>query len=176
MRSRIRKLLLVVACICSIAVMMPLFGCENIIPPAPDVPTITYAEFPFTLVYELDGEEITVNDTVICEYAGNVWDATGRYRIWDLYYMSGNVVILKNISEGEYIALSTGRTASYYMGDTESPTFSSGEACGYYRGPYADTGIRESYVTDNELYEEYGVRIISFEIAPPIENTFVPAE
>ena len=34
----------------------------------PSKPTIIHGEFPFELVYEYNGEEITIKDTIICDY------------------------------------------------------------------------------------------------------------
>ena len=38
--------------------------------PDPPMPEITYGEFPFRLVYELNGEQIVIEDIIICEFDG----------------------------------------------------------------------------------------------------------
>ena len=35
--------------------------------PNPQKPEITFAEFPFEIVYEIDGETVTLKDTYVCE-------------------------------------------------------------------------------------------------------------
>ena len=44
--------------------------------PDPAKPSITHAEFPFTLVYTIDGKKVTYKDVVIGEYTGigMIWD------------------------------------------------------------------------------------------------------
>lgn len=36
----------------------------------PSKPEVTYGEFPFELVYEYNGEQFTINETIVCEYEG----------------------------------------------------------------------------------------------------------
>ena len=51
--------------------------------PAPPKPEITYGEFDFKLVYEIDGEIQTIEDTIICEFDGfNIDEANGKTRRW----------------------------------------------------------------------------------------------
>ena len=49
--------------------------------PNPPKPEIKYGEFDFKLVYEIDGEMQTIEDTVICEFDGfNFDEANGKTR------------------------------------------------------------------------------------------------
>lgn len=51
--------------------------------PAPPKPEITYGEFDFKLVYEINGEIRTVEDTIVCEFDGfNVDEGRGKTRRW----------------------------------------------------------------------------------------------
>ena len=51
--------------------------------PAPPKPEITYGEFDFKLVCEIDGEIQTIEDTIICEFDGfNIDEANGKTRRW----------------------------------------------------------------------------------------------
>ena len=59
--------------------------------PDPPKPEITYAEFPFCLTYELNGEVIVIEDTIICEFDGYVVEGeNGKYRAWSSRLKSGN--------------------------------------------------------------------------------------
>ena len=50
---------------------------------APPKPEITYGEFDFKLVYEIDGEIQTIEDTIICEFDGfNIDEVNGKTRRW----------------------------------------------------------------------------------------------
>ena len=152
-------------------------GCDGVIPPHADVPEITYAEFPFQVVYEMDGEVITLNETLICEYAGETWDGSrhDRYRTWKKRYAGGEDLILKRISDTEYIGFSLGGTSAYWMGDTESLS-----CC---MTPHGGNHVvltektkSEMFMHCDELYDKFGIRIIDVKTSAPIENTFSPAE
>ena len=57
--------------------------------PTPNDPQITYGEFPFELVYEIDGETVTVSDVYVCEYMGIERSASGdKNRSWRGYVKS----------------------------------------------------------------------------------------
>lgn len=174
-----------------LALCLPvLSGCDGIIPPHADVPEITYAEFPVTVVYEMDGEIITLNDTMICEYAGETWDGSQyeRYRKWDMRFESGKDLVLKRLSETEYlsaygtvydtanICVTAGGSAAYWMGDEECPSYGKSMPTGVLIRRNSSGAYHGSYIESDELYEKYGIRIISVDTASPIENTFTPAE
>jgi len=132
------------------------------------------------VVYEVNGEEYTIKDTVICEYAGSRWNEGDgkKHRIWDRRFESGEYCVLYTVSEDVLIVLGLGRTTQYLMGDPEdNPLISDAypQVLEYFEsGTTSFTSL--SFPSEEEVFEKYGVRIISFEIAPPIENTFVPAE
>ena len=152
--------------------------------PEPDVPLITYGEFPFTAVYEVDGKEYTIEDIAICEYAGSRWNEGDgkKHRIWEMRFESGPYIALCPIDPSEfvgadeaYVALNVGYSAGQLMGDTEdNPQISDAypQVLEYFES--GTTSL--SFPNEDEVFDTYGIRIISFEIAPPIENTFVPAE
>ena len=69
---------------------------------APPLPVIRYGEFPFTLVYELNGEERVVEDTLICEYDRWDWSAgSGSYVRWKSRLDSGDE-LWSNPATGRY--------------------------------------------------------------------------
>ena len=43
----------------------------------PSVPKEKHGEFPFELVYEYRGEQITIKDTIVCDYEGRSWSLDG---------------------------------------------------------------------------------------------------
>jgi len=159
--------------------------------PDPAEPEITEAEFPFTIVYELNGEQIIYEDAIVCKYEGIFCDTgSGKHRRWDKEYKNGTP-ILAEYDNGECVIYSFPVMASKMMGDEEfhSAPYTEEESKPlYYKYfgtdmmPYynEDTGTFESRekeiwlsvdITDEELLE-LGIVIISAEIAPPIENTF----
>lgn len=118
--------------------------------PAPPKPEITYGEFDFKLVYEIDGEIPTIEDTIICEFDGfNIDEANGKTRRWkekfkneqgnELYafrveqidnpafneYKNGrkpdyNQIVLKNIDH--YKVLLRVADAEYFLGEPDDKT------------------------------------------------------
>lgn len=86
--------------------------------PNPPKPEIIYGEFPFRLVYEINGERKVIEDTLICEYDGIGMDeGRGKYRKWKEHLASGNQeIMLLKIDNTKEIYYNPG-PADYYMGD-----------------------------------------------------------
>ncbi len=87
---------------------------------SPPVPEINYGEFPFTLTYEINGEQITVQDVYICELDYCGYDINiGPHRTWKKYVKStGLENILITEDEERKIFCELGDDW-YYMGDFE---------------------------------------------------------
>jgi len=166
--------------------------------PAPPKPEITYGEFDFKLVYEIDGEIQTIEDTIICEFDGfNIDEVNGKTRRWkeefkneqgnELYafrveqidnpefneYKNGrkpdyNQIVLKNIDH--YKVLLSVADAEYFLGEPDDKT----------PGPVEpsiqvyDKSI--CYYKDpkqsEEFLEPHNFKVISWECDEPIKNTF----
>jgi hypothetical protein len=142
-----------------------------IVPKMPK-PKITYGEFTFTFVYEVNGEEKVVEDVLICKYDGVKWAGDFSYsrRYWKHSFKSGNIrLTLLQIDEINEIYYIIPSSAGSQMGDGEPWT-------GYVPKDAwlaeIDYEIRGYHVSEEELLNKYGIRIISWEIDPPIKNTF----
>lgn len=166
--------------------------------PAPPKPEITYGEFDFKLVYEIDGEVRTIEDTIICEFDGfHIDEGRGKTRRWkedfenrqnnELYawrveqmdnpdfneYKGGrepdyDQIVLKNIDH--YKILLKVADAEYFLGEPE-----------YKRTSPIEPDIRVYdkntcyYVTPEQIDEflaKHDFKIISWYCDEPIENTF----
>ena len=151
--------------------------------PNPPAPEIQYGEFPFTLTYELDGEIIEINDAVICEYDGVVRSGTPT-RKWKSSLKNGQKYITLLNFESLNIKNDNGEkiielyfyygTGAYYMGDNDD-SFSRTEqstdrVCYMYKNKNKE--VRHGSFSAAEAYEKFGIRLISWECAPPIENSF----
>ena len=142
--------------------------------PYPGEPTVTYAEFPCTLVYKLNGEEITLTDTIICEYDGIKFDDSGLAyrRQWTEDFKSGdNSFVLAENDDGTYFEFRYWNVAPYLMGETDYPEYKFRVGSGVY---LIGTDGWSNRLDDYSMYHDYGIRIVSFEYGPPIENTFAP--
>lgn len=135
----------------------------------PNKPEITYGEFSLELVYEINGEERIINDTLVCTYEGiGISEASGKIRKWKSILKSGNeklVLIAYNNVEIYYDI----DPARYYMGDYNNSTYSPKVMC---ETKYENGTTSNSLIFNEELSEKYGIVIKSWISTPPIENHF----
>ncbi|MFD0620900.1 hypothetical protein ACFQZR_26025 [Paenibacillus sp. GCM10027629] len=146
--------------------------------PNPPQPSITYSEFPFKLVYEINGKKKIVQDTVVCEYDGVGMDeGQGKFRKWKQRLASGNVsgdfVILEKLNELEKIGFYPG-SADYYMNDSKwyKENNSSFPNAWLVKNEKGDVS-GEDYLEEDQLYEKYHIKLISWEPSPPIKNSLI---
>ena len=136
-------------------------------------PQITYAEFPFEIVYEIDGQTITVTDVYVCEFDGMRWNENaGKYRQWKGYVKStgkDHVVLL----EDGNLQLACGLgSAAYYMGDPSMQGAAEYTPSIYYVKTLESGGIVSGTSGIEPLLEQYKIRLVSWNLSKPIENTF----
>ena len=154
-------------------------------PTLPPIPEIQYGEFPFRLEYKIDGDLMVVEDTLVGKYFGVVSSATETRNQWDGYFVDGT---------GEIVLLETDEVKIVYPIDSVATLMGDpgGQRKKIYilerqqiETPYFPNKIAKEWdptsgwiwrnqgvIPDDELLEEYNIEIISWEIAPPIENTF----
>ena len=133
----------------------------------PGKPKIKHGEFPFELVYEYNGQQFTVNETIICDYEGiSFFLEGGNSREWNCY-------ITNNDDYGRY-----------YLDETKHPTLyiQMPLYAEYYMGAL-DVGVEYAtpyiFFTDNstgttyyeqDLMDVVGAKIISWELSSPLEG------
>ena len=159
--------------------------------PAP--PLVEHGEFDFELVYEINGEILSVHDTAICEFDGYGEKSTaGQYRKWAIYskgecnstFADGNYlgITLVDVSDmGYYDSLGRkmlelyfyGGNAHYYMSDTfgnlHRPPQNLGKICYVYSG---SKGIGHSSIEGDIAIEKYGIKLVKWKCEEPLENSF----
>ena len=135
-------------------------------------PSVTEAEFPFSITYELDGETVTISEVYKARYVRNDGYADTKTRVYEGSIGdtedSGSFFTLKKEENGR-IELWTHLYADYLMGDPEYDYFDDKPfepRIGYY-------DAEEQEHTDEETLTAHGVKIISFEYPTPIENPLV---
>lgn len=165
------------------------FGVEE-----PNKPLITEEIFPFTLVYELNGKRIIIEDKMLCKYTGSEWygQEEGKSRTWAMELESGGDSIVlwegKN-SQGERQRIIGGVEPEYYMDDVNDdyiyelpdkddflyPGMTEEE----YRNSYiiletidSDGGIEEDAIVTKRALSKYGINILSWKCRSPIKNSF----
>ena len=148
-------------------------------------PEITYGEFPCVLTYEVDGEIKTIEDTIVCEFDGfEALSEAGKYRKWKSYLKSGDEeLVLLNLRDKNEVN-EFGHTmlelffywgnAEYYMGDVDDGRSNKEQDFKWveYKYKNAEGQIGGSAYKADEAYEKYKIRLISWEVAPPIKNEF----
>lgn len=183
---------LIAVCLLSPWVFMYLHGRYSV--SEPEKPKIIQESFPFTLVYELNGEKIVIEDTMICKYTGNDWYMNDdvKSRTWGMELKSGGDSIV--LWEGENAQkekqkIIAGVESEYYMDDVnddgeyekvdQEDILFPGMTEEEYQNSYLllqtidpDGGIDEEAVDKEELLSKYGIKILSWKCRQPIRNDF----
>ena len=142
-------------------------------------PEIKEGRFDFSITYELNGEVKTFSAVYVCEYGGTSWTLEGGHysRDWKShtegdYEGDDYAAIVAKTDDGGDIMIFFGIYAEYFMGDPERGDRGDPEPSIYVTYPENEyDGIR--VVAEPEEVEElYGAKIISYEYAEPIQNTF----
>ena len=175
-----RKIITAIVAVALIPVLIMAFvalpwiilGVGILLSPNPPKPEITYGEFPFEIVYEIDGKQITVQDTYICEFDGfGANEGVGKYRSWKGYVKSTGEEHMLMLEDNNTVIYCYVGKAEYYMNDEER-----------YYGVYPITphlyGVSKTddlyynSMYPDEILEYYKIKIISWEFSEPITNTF----
>lgn len=124
-------------------------------------PQVMYGEFDWELTYTVDDKTINIKDVYVCEYLG--YNETINLRRWDGYIKSSHEVgflIFHNKHVKVFCKLGD---PSYYMGDSQQEPY-----------PFIieDKGAESGLITEEELLKKYKIKIISWNVMPPIENSF----
>ena len=160
-------------------------GAFAVLMPEPPEPQIKYGEFPFRLTYELNGETKLIEDVIVCQFDGFINMGTvGKDIKWKTNLKSGkeeltlldlSLLNIENELEQTMLELYFYYGAgAYYMGDTENPYSRKAQNFDWidYKYLNKDGEIGYSGYKAEEAYKKYGIRLISWECAPPIENHF----
>ena len=147
-------------------------------------PEVTYGEFPFELVYELDGEIKRIEDTIICEFSGFKFGGTrGTMRVWNMRYKSGrDELLLLDLKEdlamdkwgNKILSISFyPGNAEYYMDDERKENQRKSILTEFtYISQRNNGDLGKSVFSADEAWDKYKIRLISWECSPPIENKF----
>ena len=137
-------------------------------------PAVKEGEFNFTVTYEINGATQTVSGVYACKYNGTHWALDGgTHRDWIGYIKGGEVeemIEIGTAADGSKIELNLAFYPEYFMGD---PLTGGKEI----PAPWISVRVEDSeglYFENNADYiaETYGARIVSYEYAAPIENSF----
>ena len=145
---------------------------------------IEQGEFPFTLTYEISGQEKQIEDTIICDYVDfHQGGMANSYIEWNMKLDSGNRYIMLADTRNDKIKGENGEdilgivflygNANYYMGDKgnwqEAPQGMDEVYC-LYSSEKEPEGIYR--ISPQEALDKYNIRLVNWECAPPIDNSF----
>ena len=164
MKKLLSYLILAIMLACMLA------GCGSTVPN----PEIKEGEFDFSVTYVFNGKKKTISGVYVCKYNGISWSLKGdSHREWKGYIKGGKIeesVEIGTTKDGGRVELNLALYPDYFMDDFVE---------GYLDVPVPyisvisvdDEGMR--ILTDpNEVEENCGAKIISYEYDEPIENSF----
>lgn len=183
-----KKIPLILCAIGGVAVAMFVFvvsGAFSVFMPKPSEPQIKYGEFPFCLKYELNGEIKVIEDVIVCEYKGyKSYGTAGKKREWNTRLKSGNeLLVLSDLRSKNFTDKLNNKILElyfyygndkYFMENGKS-VFAHGaqdfdEICYTFQSKKGE--ISHSSFDAEYALKEFGIRLISWECAPPVENKF----
>ena len=133
----------------------------------PTSPKEKHGEFPFELVYEYKGEQITLKDTIICDYEGYSWSLEGgNSRDWNCEFQKDNEYgqyIIDTINDRD-LYIEVPEAADYYMGDKD---FSKEDARPLIM--FVDESTGTNYQETDKI-DAVGIKIIEWKPSKPLKN------
>ena len=167
---KVKKLRILAAIILSIMFMLFATGCAVKEP----VPEITEGRFDFSVTYEIDGLEKTYSGVYICNYDGISVTFVGRRRMWDGYIDGTNswgLIAIHETNDDSIIYIDFGFDPEYFMSDPDyieeipKPNL-------FVEHINEEIGETTWLNDEEEIFEKYGVKLISYDYAAPIKNSF----
>ena len=141
--------------------------------PNPAKPEVTYGEFPFVIVYEIDGEVVTVSDVYVCQYDGiGANEGVGKYREWKGYIKSTGEEQLVLHQDGNLSLACAVGSPKYYMSDPSMADDEYTPYIYYIESPNEFGGTSSGVLDIEPLLEQYKIKLISWQLSDPIENSF----
>jgi len=141
--------------------------------PNPPKPRITYGEFPFTLVYEINGEEMIIEDILVCEYDGvSIYGDSWKENSWKSSLRSGGkrIILLQIDEEWELHYGTPGATTLMDSAEAAAEGWNYFSKEAMLRDKSLNDSVGGDRVNEEELLSKYGIKIVSWYIAPPIDN------
>ena len=138
------------------------------------VPEITEGRFDFSVKGEINGEEKECSGVYVCKYDGAYKTLAGKGIDWEGYIENSdeNGIIPIQTNEDGVIYIDLYFVPEYFMGDPDAILYDV-PAPALYMVYHSDDPEVSSYESEPEiLATKYGVKLIGYKYAEPIENTF----
>lgn len=151
--------------------------------PDPEEPTVKYGEFPFELIYEINGEEVIARGSITIEHKGIICNEVGdKFNGWNVDYIKAEdsnefevidrgIVLYDGPMDGYdsvLVSLFLG-SSEHYMG-IDSPglsdyysknEFKAGDIVQYHTG-------KPKVLSEEELKEKFGIVVKEKHLSDPI--------
>ena len=158
-------------CVLLVTIFSSLFsGCATIMP----IPKIKEGRFDFSVTCEINGEEKIFSGVYVCKYDGAYKTLAGEgiKREGCVENSEENGVIPVQTNDDGVVYIDLHFIPEYFMGDPDAICYDV-PAPALYMLYHSDNPDEASYETDEEIIAtNYGVKLISYKYADPIENTF----
>lgn len=165
-----KKIRIVVCTVLIVVLSAILSGCLAKVP----IPEIKEGRFDFSVTCEINGEEKTFSGVYVCKYDGAYKTLAGEGVDWEGYIENSdeNGIISIQTNEDGVIYIDLYFVPEYFMGDPDAICYDVPVPV-LYIVYHSDDPDVSSYENDPDILEtNYGVKLISYKYADPIENTF----
>lgn len=163
--KKLKKIALILLLIASMATLS---GCVVTMP----MPEIEEGRFDFSFTYEINGELKTYHGVYVCELDGVQTTFLASSLDWDEYVENEKEIDIPiQTNEKGVVYINANFSPEYFMGDPYS-TDHDAPTPNLYMIYHGSTSEDLNITSDEEIIAELGVKLISWEYADPIENSF----
>jgi hypothetical protein len=132
--------------------------------PEPPKPLIEYGEFPFEIVYSVNGEVFNKTGKLRFKYRTYTdYDRLEKKAFWEGYYLNDPPYLLHQVGS-QYIYIDCGQDEYYMMNEKPYDGYEPGEYFYYY------VNYKKTDLTPEEAKEKFGIEIISKKFSEPLKN------
>lgn len=145
-----------------------LSGCVARLP----MPEIEEGRFEFSVTYEVNGEVKTYSGVYVCYLDGVLVTLVGSGLEWRSYVENEEEEdIPVQVNDDGTVYINLGFYPEYFMGDPNAEMYDA-PSPNLYMIYHTDDPDELEITGEEDVIAEYGVRLISYEYAEPIENSF----
>lgn len=143
--------------------------------PSPPIPKVREADFPFILEYQIGGEVFIIEDILHIEFGGvSRGLGDGANLVWRVRLLSDSSldeIVLVQISETHVISHMFPNPL-VLMGQTQGEVFTDRRFVSRQPTEWRGGQLWGRFLTKEELYSEYGITVLRFDIPSPVDNNF----
>lgn len=138
-----------------------------------EVPEVKEGSFEFSVIYEINKEQITYNGVYICKYNGVSISVYGSSISWKSYIegMEDEKSLLIQSNDDGNVYIDFGFYAEYFMAEPRYLDYEVPEPSLYISYHSEDPDMME-ITNDVDFLDLYSIKIVSYNYAKPIENKY----